>query len=174
MENREEIETSITQAAAVTRDAGALLICTGAGMGVDSGLPDFRGNEGFWKAYPPFARLGLSFIDMANPGWFHQDPELAWGFYGHRLNLSRQTIPHKGFERLLRLLKWGHVKVLFIIHHSSFIIRHFLVDILEPAVRKPQLQSVFFHFPVFSGKQTPVDFRISAGVIGGKILTHQA
>ena len=24
-------------------------------------MPDFRGNEGFWNAYPPYARLGLSF-----------------------------------------------------------------------------------------------------------------
>ncbi len=32
--------------------ADAILITAGAGMGVDSGLPDFRGNEGFWKAYP--------------------------------------------------------------------------------------------------------------------------
>ena len=28
-------------------------ITAGAGMGVDSGLPDFRGPEGFWRAYPP-------------------------------------------------------------------------------------------------------------------------
>ena len=35
----------------------ALLVAAGAGMGVDSGLPDFRGDEGFWRAYPPFAAL---------------------------------------------------------------------------------------------------------------------
>ena len=31
-------------------------------MGVDSGLPDFRGDEGFWNAYPPLRHLGLSFV----------------------------------------------------------------------------------------------------------------
>ena len=31
----------------------AILIGAGAGMGVDSGLPVFRGENGFWKAYPP-------------------------------------------------------------------------------------------------------------------------
>jgi NAD-dependent SIR2 family protein deacetylase len=36
-------------------------------MGVDSGLPDFRGDHGFWKAYPMYERLGLSFVDAANP-----------------------------------------------------------------------------------------------------------
>ena len=73
-------------------------------MGVDSGLPDFRGTHGFWQAYPPFARLGLSFIDLANPTWFDRDPAMAWGFYGHRLNLYRRTSPHPGFSVLQR---WG-------------------------------------------------------------------
>jgi len=71
-------------------------------MGVDSGLPDFRGDRGFWKAYPPFERLGVSFVDMANPTWFVRDPELAWGFYGHRLQLYRDTAPHRGFSILDR------------------------------------------------------------------------
>jgi NAD-dependent SIR2 family protein deacetylase len=79
-----------------------LLITAGAGMGVDSGLPDFRGDKGFWKAYPPFERLGVSFVDMANPGWFARDPELAWGFYGHRFELYRETTPHRGFQVLKR------------------------------------------------------------------------
>ncbi|NOZ79857.1 MAG: NAD-dependent deacetylase [Acidobacteria bacterium] len=71
-------------------------------MGVDSGLPDFRGPEGFWDTYPPFAKLGLSFVDLANPRWFASDPGLAWGFYGHRLHLYRTTIPHRGFDILRR------------------------------------------------------------------------
>jgi len=91
------------RAAEAVRDAGALLITAGAGIGVDSGLPDFRGNEGFWRAYPPIARLGISFVEMANPEWFQRDPALAWAFYGHRLNLYRRTIPHRGFHQLLQL-----------------------------------------------------------------------
>ncbi len=96
-----DAETLQRAAEAVDR-ASALLVSAGAGMGVDSGLPDFRGNEGFWKAYPPLARLGISFIDMANPSWFRRDPELAWGFYGHRLGLYRRTRPHQGFGMLKR------------------------------------------------------------------------
>jgi NAD-dependent SIR2 family protein deacetylase len=97
----------LAQAAAWIRAAEALIIAAGAGMGVDSGLPDFRGNEGFWNAYPPFRHLGLKFTDLANPAWFHDDPPLAWGFYGHRLNLYRRTQPHAGFA-LLR--KWAAAK----------------------------------------------------------------
>jgi len=97
------VQEDLTRAARAIRDADALLITAGAGMGVDSGLPDFRGNEGFWKAYPPMAKLGISFIEMANPTWFDDDPTLAWGFYGHRLNLYRRTAPHRGFTQLLEI-----------------------------------------------------------------------
>jgi NAD-dependent SIR2 family protein deacetylase len=81
--------------------AGALVVTAGAGMGVDSGLPDFRGDQGFWKAYPPYEKLGLSFVDAANPAHFDQDPQFGWGFYGHRTNLYRATTPHRGFAILL-------------------------------------------------------------------------
>jgi len=97
------VQDGFKRAAYAIRDADALLITAGAGMGVDSGLPDFRGNEGFWKAYPPMAKLGLSFVEMANPTWFDHDPTLAWGFYGHRLNLYRRTEPHRGFTQLLEI-----------------------------------------------------------------------
>lgn len=70
-------------------------------MGVDSGLPDFRGNEGFWKAYPALAHSGTAFTEIANPAAFRADPARARGFYGHRLRLYRETVPHEGF-RLLR------------------------------------------------------------------------
>lgn len=96
------VEEGIARAAAAVREAQALLITAGAGMGVDSGLPDFRGPEGFWRAYPPYRDLGLSFEDMADPRWFKEDPALAWGFYGHRLALYRRTTPHEGFHILRR------------------------------------------------------------------------
>jgi NAD-dependent SIR2 family protein deacetylase len=95
-------DDAIARAAEAISGATALLIGAGAGMGVDSGLPDFRGDQGFWKAYPPYAALGLSFVELANPRWFETDPQLAWGFYGHRLNLYRATRPHAGFAVLGR------------------------------------------------------------------------
>jgi NAD-dependent SIR2 family protein deacetylase len=95
-------EQVLDRAAELIATADALVIGAGAGMGVDSGLPDFRGPQGFWRAYPPYERLGLSFVDLANPQWFVDDPELAWGFYGHRLELYRRTEPHEGFAILRR------------------------------------------------------------------------
>ena len=97
------IKKEIKRAKRVVAEADALIITAGAGMGVDSGLPDFRGVEGFWKAYPKVRELGLKFEELANPEWFMNDPHLAWVFYGHRLHLYRDTLPHRGFERLLAL-----------------------------------------------------------------------
>jgi NAD-dependent SIR2 family protein deacetylase len=102
MSKTAELEASLRSAARAVARAEALVITAGAGMGVDSGLPDFRGPEGFWNAYPAFRELGLRFEQLANPDWFFDDPALAWGFYGHRLNLYRRTVPHEGFATLLR------------------------------------------------------------------------
>lgn len=90
-------------AARLLHDADGLMITAGAGMGVDSGLPDFRGDEGFWKAYPMLGELGISFYEMANPRHFASDPAVGWGFYGHRLQLYRDTTPHAGFASLLEI-----------------------------------------------------------------------
>lgn len=94
------IDKSIERAAAFIAEADGLLITAGAGMGVDSGLPDFRSNEGFWNAYPALRKSGIQFQSIATPRTFWADPDLAWGFYGHRLNLYRRTIPHDGFRIL--------------------------------------------------------------------------
>ena len=47
----DDMDHALQAATDAIRSSDALLIGAGAGMGVDSGLPDFRGNEGFWKAY---------------------------------------------------------------------------------------------------------------------------
>jgi NAD-dependent SIR2 family protein deacetylase len=91
------LEAAAALAAEAIRNAEAIVVGAGAGMGVDSGLPDFRGDHGFWKAYPPYERLGITFVDAANPERFESDPAFGWGFYGHRLALYRGTVPHAGF-----------------------------------------------------------------------------
>jgi NAD-dependent SIR2 family protein deacetylase len=97
-------QSAIAQAASLIKDADGLLITAGAGMGVDSGLPDFRGREGFWRAYPALARARIDFAEAASPKTFRRDARLGWGFYGHRLALYRRTVPHQGFHILQR---WG-------------------------------------------------------------------
>jgi len=100
-----DISFHIQRAVEAIKKADAILITAGAGLGVDSGLPDFRGNQGFWKAYPPIAKLGIEFQEMANPDWFDTNPQLAWAFYGHRKNLYKKTEPHRGFQIMLNWAK---------------------------------------------------------------------
>ncbi|CAN5317126.1 hypothetical protein BH09PSE6_BH09PSE6_21890 [soil metagenome] len=100
MTKRPQPADPIDGAAQAIREADGLLICAGAGIGVDSGLPDFRGNEGFWRAYPALAESRVAFTSIANPAAFEHDPTRAWGFYGHRLDLYRHTVPHAGFHLL--------------------------------------------------------------------------
>lgn len=93
------------KAARLIDDADALVVCAGAGIGVDSGLPDFRGADGFWRAYPALGRARIRFEEIASPAAFRADPALAWGFYGHRLSLYRRTVPHAGFRLLLAMMR---------------------------------------------------------------------
>jgi NAD-dependent SIR2 family protein deacetylase len=74
------LSNNLKKAAHILQNAHALLISAGAGIGIDSGLPDFRGNQGFWRDYPPLAKLGKSFVEMANPEWFCRNPKLAWAY----------------------------------------------------------------------------------------------
>ena len=96
----EDIRNAASRAAGRLAEADGMLITAGAGMGIDSGLPDFRGTQGFWRAYPALGQKRIAFEDIASPAAFREDLRLAWGFYGHRLNLYRQTLPHAGFALL--------------------------------------------------------------------------
>mmetsp|Transcript_87582 Transcript_87582/g.192353 ORF Transcript_87582/g.192353 Transcript_87582/m.192353 type:complete len:338 (+) Transcript_87582:59-1072(+) len=94
--------TEFARAAACIRDADALVICTGAGMGVDSGLGTFRGRmAGIW---PPLKALGKDFSELSTPAWFESDPRLAWAFWHFRHQGYTKSDPHAGYDLLT---KWG-------------------------------------------------------------------
>jgi NAD-dependent SIR2 family protein deacetylase len=93
----------VRRCAEAIAEADGLLVTAGAGMGVDSGLPDFRGTQGFWRAYPALGRARIAFEAIASPAAFDADARLAWGFYGHRLTLYRRTEPHEGFAILKQI-----------------------------------------------------------------------
>jgi NAD-dependent SIR2 family protein deacetylase len=92
---------AIEAAAAVILEADALLFITGAGMGVDMGLSDFRSSAAFWEqlAHPEIH----SYEDSSDSAWFEKDPKLAWGINYHQLDAYRKATPHNGYGALLRL-----------------------------------------------------------------------
>jgi NAD-dependent SIR2 family protein deacetylase len=147
---------SLDWAAHAIATAEAFLIGAGAGMGVDSGLPDFRGKDGFWRAYPPYQRLGLDFVGLANPRWFAEDPTLAWGFYGHRMALYRQTSPHEGFSILRR---WAGAA-----RHGGFVFTSNVDGQFQRAGFAPE--SIVEVHGSFEGMQCTRD--CGAGIFGGE------
>jgi NAD-dependent SIR2 family protein deacetylase len=53
-----------------------VLILTGAGVSAESGIPTFRGKDGYWRNIDP-ARL-------ATPEAFERNPKLVWEWYRER------------------------------------------------------------------------------------------
>lgn len=95
-------QETLVLAANLIAEADALLIGAGAGASVESGLPDFRGDEGFWRMYPPAKKLGFCYEDVAGGPWFVEDPEMAWGFVVHCQRLFASREPHEGYHILKR------------------------------------------------------------------------
>ena len=75
-----QVRDAITRAATLIADADAVLIVAGAGMGIDSGLPDYRGPNGLWNTWHPAAQLRMTYEDLSTHEQFVQNPALAWGF----------------------------------------------------------------------------------------------
>eukprot|EP01119_Soliformovum_irregulare_P000414 TRINITY_DN10288_c0_g1_i1.p1 TRINITY_DN10288_c0_g1~~TRINITY_DN10288_c0_g1_i1.p1 ORF type:complete len:307 (+),score=70.76 TRINITY_DN10288_c0_g1_i1:166-1086(+) len=95
----------LQKAAELIREADAILINTGAGMGVGSGLGTFRGpNAGVW---PPLIKMNIDFSEMSNPKWFQTNPHLAWAFWHFRYTAYTGAEPHDGYHILK---KWAESK----------------------------------------------------------------
>eukprot|EP01096_Ripella_sp_DP13-Kostka_P009529 TRINITY_DN3663_c0_g1_i1.p1 TRINITY_DN3663_c0_g1~~TRINITY_DN3663_c0_g1_i1.p1 ORF type:complete len:286 (+),score=98.85 TRINITY_DN3663_c0_g1_i1:41-898(+) len=95
----------VERAAEWIKAAEGILICTGAGMGVSSGLGTFRGvNAGVW---PPLVRLGIDFSEMSCPARFVEDERLAWSFWNFRYSAYTGNPPHEGYSIMKR---WGETK----------------------------------------------------------------
>jgi len=119
----------ISEAAKLISGADALIVAAGAGMGVDSGLPTFRGSTGFSDAFPMMEKLGLTYRDLASPAMFDRDPHLAWGFHGLCGQRYRSATPHAGFEILRR---WIGQKTLGGFVYTSNIDGHFQRGEFDP------------------------------------------
>ncbi|WP_341314541.1 Sir2 family NAD-dependent protein deacetylase [Paraburkholderia sp. IMGN_8] len=92
----------VERAANLIHDADALIIAVGAGMSVDSGLPDFRGSNGLWTTLLPNGMRERDIQSLTQGDCFARDPVAAWRFYGRALQVCSQTVPHEGYGILLR------------------------------------------------------------------------
>lgn len=72
-----------------------VLVITGAGVSAESGIPTFRGKDGYWRNLDP--------IKLATPEAFARDPELVWQWYRERRKRIRNVQPNAGHEAIARL-----------------------------------------------------------------------
>jgi NAD-dependent deacetylase len=83
----------------VRRREGRVLVLTGAGISAESGIPTFRGQEGYWvvgsRNYMP--------QEMATRAMFDRAPGDVWRWYLYRFGLCREAAPNDGHRALVAL-----------------------------------------------------------------------
>lgn len=95
-----EVDVSLDQAVAAALAAdGSLVVVTGAGVSAESGVPTFRGEEGYWtvgsRVYHP--------QELATHAAFRRMPEEIWRWYLYRLGVCRAAAPNAGHVALVEL-----------------------------------------------------------------------
>ena len=72
---------------------------TGAGISVESGIPDFRGSEGLWKKYDP--------EEFAHIDAFHSNPDRVWLMLKDMFKLIMEAKPNPAHIGLAELERMG-------------------------------------------------------------------
>jgi NAD-dependent deacetylase len=83
---------------AIARGDGPLVFLTGAGVSAESGVPTFRGPEGYWRVgsrnYQP--------MELATRSAFHEMPDEVWRWYLYRRAVCRAAQPNPGHLALVQ------------------------------------------------------------------------
>jgi NAD-dependent deacetylase len=86
-------------ARAAAKPSGRIVALTGAGVSAESGIPTFRGKEGYWtvgaREYHP--------QELATHAAFEQMPWSVWAWYLYRRGVCRRAEPNAGHHALVRL-----------------------------------------------------------------------
>lgn len=72
-----------------------LVVLSGAGISVESGIQTFRDSDGLWE--------GHNVNDVATPEGFNRNPELVLDFYNQRRKQLHTVIPNSGHEIIAAL-----------------------------------------------------------------------
>jgi NAD-dependent deacetylase len=96
------VTVALQQAVEVIRKAEYAIASTGAGMSVESGIPDFRGPCGIWQKYPP--------EEYATIDAYRADPDKVWKFWNELGNELGDCKPNPGHHAMAELERLGHLK----------------------------------------------------------------
>jgi NAD-dependent SIR2 family protein deacetylase len=84
----------------VIRSAESVLCIFGAGMSVDSGIPDYRSSGGWYRENGPFTRIGKTAFMMFMRSELEADWNRAWGLLGFQQAVISRAKPHAGYALL--------------------------------------------------------------------------
>ncbi|MBI5368797.1 MAG: NAD-dependent protein deacylase [Planctomycetes bacterium] len=76
-------------------DGRRILVVTGAGVSAESGIPTFRGPDGYWRKLNP--------RKLATAEAFRADPNLVWEWYEERRRLIRAAHPNAAHRAIATL-----------------------------------------------------------------------
>ena len=85
--------------AALVGPAGVRVFLTGAGVSAESGVPTFRGAEGYWVV----GSRNYHAQELATNQAFRHMPAAVWGWYLHRLRVCRAAAPNAAHHAIASL-----------------------------------------------------------------------
>jgi NAD-dependent protein deacetylase/lipoamidase len=117
-----------------------VLVVTGAGVSKESGIPTFRGRDGYWRNLDP--------AKLATPEAFARDPELVWQWYRERRERIRGAQPNAAHHAIAKLA--GHADEFLLVTQN--------VDDLHARAGLPNETMVQIHGDIFATRCSGCDF----------------
>src|SRR5437763_16907211 len=72
-----------------------VLVISGAGVSAESGIPTFRGKNGYWRNLDP--------AKLATPEAFANSRKVVWGWYRERRQRIRNAQPNPAHQAIVKL-----------------------------------------------------------------------
>lgn len=120
-----------------------VFVITGAGISAESGIPTFRGKDGYWRNLDP--------AKLATPEAFARDPKLVWEWYRERRRRIRNAQPNAAHEAIAKLAQ----------HADEFLLVTQNVDDLQSRADFAAEKMVQIHGDIFITKCSRCDFSFS-------------
>ena len=120
-----------------------VFVITGAGISAESGIPTFRGRDGYWRKLDP--------AKLATPEAFAHDPNLVWDWYRERRQRIRMAQPNPAHQAIAKLAA----------HAGEFLLVTQNVDDLHRRAGL-SLGQVVEIMEIFSSRTVRCDFKIPA------------
>jgi NAD-dependent deacetylase len=117
-----------------------VLVLTGAGVSAESGIPTFRGKDGYWRNRNP--------AKLATPEAFAKDPGLVWEWYRERRQRIRNAQPNPAHKAIAKLAQ----------HAQEFLLVTQNVDDLHARAGSSKEKMVQIHGDIFVTRCSQCDF----------------